>query len=78
MSLGRHRCKLQLNSSSFSTQSAISSVSLFIKFEGTSLLAYVNEIQRSHVNQGEIWRKPWKEIASLFRVAGCAGLSFLM
>lgn len=33
------------------TRSAISPVSPFIKFEGTSLLAYVNEIQRSHVNQ---------------------------
>lgn len=63
---------------SFSTRSAISSLSLFIKFEGTSLLAYVNEIQRSHVNQGEIWRKLWKEMTSLFRVAGCAGLTFLM
>lgn len=47
-------------------------------FEGTSLLAYVNEIQRSHVNQEEIWRKLWKEMTSLFAVVGCAGLTFLM
>lgn len=50
---------------SFTTRSAISSVSLFIKFEGTSLLAYVNETQRSHVNQEEIWRKLWKEMTPL-------------
>lgn len=63
---------------SFSTLSAISPVSLFIKFEGTLLLVNVNEIQRSHVNQEEIWRKLWSEMTCLFRVGRCAGLSFLM
>lgn len=58
--------------------SEISSVSLFIKFEGTSLLAYVNETLCSHVNQEEIWRKLWKEMTSLFRVAGCTGLSYFV
>lgn len=70
--------KLYLSHFSYSTVSAISPVSLFIRFEETSLLAYVNELQCSHINQEEIWRKLWKEMTSLFRVAGCAGLSFLM
>lgn len=63
---------------SLGSRSATSPVSLSIKFEGTLLLAYVNEIQCSHVNQEEIWRKLWREITCLFGVASCAGLSFLM